>query len=307
MATNNQDVAAILNAGFVLDELEWKVQTAGRSSNGIWARIVPYVTNRAIIARLDEAFGPAGYDIELEPILTGASKDGRRSGFKARITARWPEGQVTVREDVCEETDTEPMKGGASGADKRAAVLYGIGRYLYTSPDFWAVISDQGVYRGQFKDKGTNERVSFKWNLPSEALQWVQETQRVRAVPAPSTSNAPSSPAPPSPAPSRPATTAAPATPSSGSVMPGREGWFQGAAGLPMAEVPSDVLTEAGAYYRKRITEKPDDRWIEKARQDLAIIQAEIDRRGGQEDLPDEPPPFDENPFDDVDDDDLPF
>ena len=83
--STDETVHAALKAGFFWDELEWKVQATGKSQQGLWARVVPYIDTRAIIARLDAAVGPAGYDINLEPILTGAVDGGRRSGFKAGI------------------------------------------------------------------------------------------------------------------------------------------------------------------------------------------------------------------------------
>lgn len=316
VAMTNQQVAWLLAKGFPWDELDWKVQQAGQTDRGIWARIVPYIDSRAIVQRLDDAFGPGGHDITLTPILTGQDREGnRRSGFKASITVRWPEGQTTTREDVAEETDTEPMKGGASGAIKRAAVLYGIGRYLYTSPDFWAEVSDQGEHRGVYTDKRTKEKVFFKWSVPREAIQWVQETigqpsvtEGARpAATAPSQSNANSSPAPASPPPSRPARTAAPTTHSDQSPkMPGRDTWFKDTAGLPIADVATEILHEAAAYYRKKIAEKPNDRWVEKSKADLALLMSEIEKRGEGGDSGGDDDPGPEEPGDWFDDE-VPF
>jgi hypothetical protein len=327
----DEEVAAILNAGFLYDELEWKVQTSGVSQHGLWARVVPYVTSRAILERLDEAFGPGGHDVALAPFEVSG-----KAGFKATITVKWPSGTFTKREDVSDLTDNEPVKGGASGAIKRAAVQYGIGRYLYTSPDFYAVIHENGEFRGHHKDKATGKVEYYRWSLPKEAHEWIASTQRSLAAhreatasvtgptptsaepttatplvgPAPSPSSGRSSSPTASPPPSRPAATAAPATHSSTSApaMPGRDGWFKGWAGKPIADVPVGVLEESRAYYAKRIADNPTDKWINKTKADLAAIEAELltrDQGGGSAD--DEFPDFDENPFDHEAPDDLPY
>lgn len=321
----DEEVQAILSRGFRYDELEWKIQTSGVSPNttspgnpeGVWARVVPYITSRAIIERLIEAFGPAGFNVGLHETMLG-----NVNGMRASIEAVWPSGKITVREDVAEMSDIEALKGAASGAIKRAAVQYQIGSYLYTSPDFYAAIGPDGPNKGFHKGKNGGKDVRYKWHLPKEATDWVSETSwgaigsttapvpavgQASAAAAPSPSNAPSSSPTGSPPPSPPATTAARTTPSSSSVlMPGKPTWFKGMAGQPIDLVESAILREAAEWYGKRIAEKPDDRWILRTKGDLAIIEAEIERRG-QNQGDDGPPPPEENPFEGEGDDDLPF
>jgi hypothetical protein len=59
------------------------------------------------------------------------------------------------------EHDVEPVKGGLSNAMKRAAVHYGIGRYLYDVEESFARVHDGGKYSAKTKD-GT----WFKWDPP---------------------------------------------------------------------------------------------------------------------------------------------
>lgn len=171
---DQESISAILHKPFTLEHLEFKIQTAGNTNGRIWARIVPYVSARAISDRLNEAFGPFGYSIQTEPIALG-----NVVGMKCQIGATVPNDgnahpwQSVVREDVCEVTDIEAMKGAASGALKRAAVLFGIGRYLYDAPEFYALIGDNHPNRGSYKDKETNRPVFFKWALPPEVYAWV--------------------------------------------------------------------------------------------------------------------------------------
>lgn len=312
MTRTVEEVNAILHAGFEARDVEWKVQQAGVGSNGkVWARIVPYIDTRAIVKRLIEAFGPSGFTMAVEPILGGATKDGRRAGFLATITASWPDGQETSRCDVAEETegrsgqDSIAMKGGVSGAYKRAAVHYGIGAYLYESPDFYAQVfegTDGGEFRGSVKEKAADGQVrwrKYRWSLPQEALEWIEWT--LAASPGPSPSRAPSSPTPASPTPSRPVATAAPATPSSPSrpasttptsgatLMPGRPGWFDGTAGGPITAVPDQQLYAAKAYYEGKLAEEPRSKFNGERQESVAKLRAELTRRN----LPDTPAPAD--------------
>jgi hypothetical protein len=88
--------------------------------------------------------------------------------------------------------------------------------------------------------------------------------------------------------------------------MPGKEGWFKGMAGQPVTMVESAILREAAEWYRKRIAEKPDDRWIAKTKGDLAVIEEEIDRRAQNQG--EEIPMPEDNPFEGEEEDfDLPF
>lgn len=67
-------------------------------------------------------------------------------------------GQWVTRANGAGDTQVEAEKGKASDAFKRAAVLWGIGRYLYDLPDVWVEI-DQ--YR-----KIKKPPVLPKWALP---------------------------------------------------------------------------------------------------------------------------------------------
>lgn len=49
-----------LDASFASEDIEWRIQQAGKNNNGIWTKVLAYVTNRAIMKRLDEVCGKAG-------------------------------------------------------------------------------------------------------------------------------------------------------------------------------------------------------------------------------------------------------
>src|SRR5215218_8223879 len=57
---------ARLRDPFAPEDIEWRVQTAGEKNGRPWARVLAYVTNRAIMDRLDEVVGPANWQNEYQ-------------------------------------------------------------------------------------------------------------------------------------------------------------------------------------------------------------------------------------------------
>ena len=144
---------------FAPDAIEWRIQQAGEKHGRVWAIAVPYVTNRAIQVRLDEVVGPERWRNEFRPGPDG----GVMCGLSIRVGDEW-----VTKWDGAENTDVEGVKGGLSGAMKRAAVQWGIGRYLYTLDETFAHVHDNGRFRGKTRDGTT-----FRWDppqLPSEVL-----------------------------------------------------------------------------------------------------------------------------------------
>jgi len=65
-------------------------------------------------------------------------------------------GEWLTKEGVSQDSDVQPLKGGASGALKRSAVKFGIGRYLYNLPDIWVPVTtefSQGAESAYYKGK----------------------------------------------------------------------------------------------------------------------------------------------------------
>lgn len=109
-------------------DIEWRVQQAGESNGKKWAMVLAYVTNRAIMERLDDVFGVGGWQNEYQPMPDG----GIICGLKCRVPIK--DGQDVewiTKYDGADKTAIEATKGGLSNAMKRAGVQWGIGRYLY--------------------------------------------------------------------------------------------------------------------------------------------------------------------------------
>jgi hypothetical protein len=147
-----------LSAPFPASDVEWRVQSSGAKGDGsVWARVLAYITNRAIMERLDDVCGPANWRNEFRHGPDGAVLCG------ISIRLRFDDGSTewVTKWDGAENTDVEAVKGGLSGAMKRAGYQWGIGRYLYQLEEGFAKVSDRGAHYAKTKDGK-----SFKWDAP---------------------------------------------------------------------------------------------------------------------------------------------
>jgi len=116
----------ILTQPLSSEEIEWKVIA---SKNG-QTTIAPFIDARAVMSRLDRAFGAFGWSVRYTPAQVGSEH-----GVIAAIAIKHPtSGEWVEKQDGSGASDMEPFKGGISGALKRAAVAWGIGRELYSYP-----------------------------------------------------------------------------------------------------------------------------------------------------------------------------
>ena len=158
-----------LREPFAASDIEWRLQQAGEKNGRVWALAVPYITNRAIMNRLDEICGAGNWRNE----FTAVPGAGFLCGLSVRVHDEW-----VTKWDGAEHTDIEPLKGALSGAMKRAAVQWGIGRYLYELDEFFAVVTEDGAHRGKTKDGK-----SFRWNPPA-LPDWALPAKKTAAAPA---------------------------------------------------------------------------------------------------------------------------
>lgn len=158
-----------LREPFAAEDIEWRVQQAGDKNGKPWARVLAYVTNRAIQERLDEVVGPENWQNTFREGPAG----GVVCGIVVRISRPDGTAEWITKWDGAENTDIEPVKGGLSNAMKRAAVQWGIGRYLYDLDEGWARVHDGGRFSAKGKD-GT----WFKWD-PPELPAWATPRPRL--------------------------------------------------------------------------------------------------------------------------------
>lgn len=145
-----------LKEPFPAKDIEWRVQRSGVKSGKPWAMVLAYVTNRAIMERLDDVCGPENWKNYFEQGPDG----GILCGISVKCGGEW-----VTKYDGAANTDIESVKGGLSSAMKRAGSQWGIGRYLYNLDTGFANIDKNGRFSAKAKDGGKD--VWFKWNEPA--------------------------------------------------------------------------------------------------------------------------------------------
>lgn len=156
------ELRARLAAPFAADEIEWRVQESGKSNRGPWVKVVAYVNNRAIMDRLDQVCGVGHWRNEFVAV-PGGEHGGMLCGISLWIGDAW-----ITKYDGADLTNVAPVKGGVSDAMKRAAVQWGVGRYLYDLKVAFAVIAEPGdrdAY-GYLKKNDAKHGDALRWNPP---------------------------------------------------------------------------------------------------------------------------------------------
>lgn len=143
-----------LFARFGPDDIEWKPGV--KTKDGKKALAMAYVDARAVQRRLDDVIGPEGWQKKLYH-TTG----GMICSLGIKVDGEW-----IWKDGAAQETDFESIKGADSGAFKRAASTWGIGRYLYDLGDIWIPVETKGTTI-VFKEK---PRLP-DWAIPEQALE----------------------------------------------------------------------------------------------------------------------------------------
>lgn len=137
-----------LHRPFPADAISWRAQTVTKArGEGYAALALAYIDARTVMDLLDHVCTPANW--QAEHFDAGGGKLGCRIGI--RIGSDW-----VWKSDGAGDTDVEAEKGAFSSAFKRAAVHWGIGRYLYDLGNTW-VPCDATPYQD-----GNREKYRFK-------------------------------------------------------------------------------------------------------------------------------------------------
>lgn len=113
--------------------VKWRVgATTKDKTKGI---ALAYIDSREVMKRLDEVCGVAGWQSRYSHV----DKHGVACDIGIKINDEW-----VWKANGAGETDVEAEKGAMTDAFKRAAVLWGVGRYLYYIPNQWVALKPQG-------------------------------------------------------------------------------------------------------------------------------------------------------------------
>jgi hypothetical protein len=119
---------ADLKKPFLPDLIDWRVgSTTKDKSKGM---ALAYIDARTVMQRLDEVCGPENWQCDYPH---AAQKTVCRIGI--RINNEW-----VWKANGAGDSDIEAEKGALSDAFKRAAVLWGIGQYLYDLESPWVTL-----------------------------------------------------------------------------------------------------------------------------------------------------------------------
>lgn len=118
-----------LKRPFDVRKISWRVGATTKDKT----KAIPlaYIDARDVMQRLDEVFG-----IDWQCRYTHAQEK-TICEIGVKINNEW-----IWRANGAGDSDIEAEKGATSDAFKRAAVLFGIGRYLYDIPNIWVEIDE---------------------------------------------------------------------------------------------------------------------------------------------------------------------
>jgi len=124
----------LLKRPFPVKSISWRVgATSKDKAKGI---ALAYIDARDVMERLDSVCGIGGWQARYP------WSDGKKLCCEVGVLV----GDVWVwKSNGAGDTDVEGEKGAFSDAFKRAAVLWGIGQYLYSLPNSWVDIEPKGT------------------------------------------------------------------------------------------------------------------------------------------------------------------
>jgi hypothetical protein len=161
-----------LSEPFDKSQIHWRVgSTKGDKTAGM---ALAYLDSRDVMDRLDKICGIDGWQSD-QPWSDG-KKLCCRIGIK--INGEW-----VWKSDGAGDTAVEGDKGAFSDALKRAAVSWGIGRYLYQTPNWWVPLEKAGnsykFTKEAFKELGAKYD---QWLLPSRKQKFLEAKVKNRVA-----------------------------------------------------------------------------------------------------------------------------
>lgn len=151
--TLTTDQVSALRAPFAPDAIKVKPQTVSKGENpkGL---VTFYIDSRLVVDRLDEAVGAENWTDEYRLLCEGLHAPTVGIPVECALTVNGVR-KVDVGQIAPGEKDDKMWKSAYSDAFKRAAVKFGVGAYLYDSPNVWCPVKvgQNGKAQG-FTDEG---------------------------------------------------------------------------------------------------------------------------------------------------------
>lgn len=135
MTTNTETLALELREPFPPQRISWRVaRVVNEDGDKGKAQVLAYVDARDVMDRLDYICGVAGWQCRYSHTQTKTVCD-----IGIKIGGEW-----IWKSDGAGDTDVEAEKGALSDAFKRAAVRWGVARYLYELGNSYAEVTKKG-------------------------------------------------------------------------------------------------------------------------------------------------------------------
>jgi len=119
------EIVEKLKEPFERKDIEFRVAKVSKKTRKVM--VLAYITSRAVMQKLDAVFGVDGWKDEYDVL---------HNGVICNLSVKM-NGEFITKQDAAPFTNIEALKGAFSDALKRAAVKFGVGRYLYQLPEYW--------------------------------------------------------------------------------------------------------------------------------------------------------------------------
>jgi hypothetical protein len=129
-----QDLFTALCEPFPAECIDWRLGATNKDKTKGMA--LAYIDARTVMDRLDSVCGPDNWQCHYTPAPGNA--------LICNLGVRVPSGDWIWKADGAGATDVEGEKGMMSDALKRAAVRWGVGRYLYELGSPWVALAPAG-------------------------------------------------------------------------------------------------------------------------------------------------------------------
>jgi hypothetical protein len=189
--TENEEVDKIrkkLEAPFSAMDIKFRIRKKHLYRSEV--EVLAYIDSRAVHKRLSDTVGFGNWEMSYrveslhdhmrdpnkkvynkkDKVMVPSPIDFERK-FSATICklSLYLDGRWITREGMSGMTDIEPVKGSASGSEKRAAVPFGIGSYLYETDSLFTKVSigENAPEKHGWRREWDSDKGVFWWQIPT--------------------------------------------------------------------------------------------------------------------------------------------
>jgi len=154
------EIVEKLKKPFEQKDVEFRVAKVSKRTKQVL--VLAYITSRAVMDRLDETVGTDGWKDEYD-LLKG--------GVTCKLSMKL-NGDFICKQDAAAFTNIEALKGAFSAALKRAAVKFGVGRYLYQLPEYWVDLVERKPAKNANKIHSYHSDNFTGWWIEPDLPNW---------------------------------------------------------------------------------------------------------------------------------------